>query len=64
MGADATGTVAGIDPLALVLPGGWAAGVNAYATVLLLGALGRLGLGDVGAPVALGDATRARSAGS
>jgi len=31
----------------LVLSGGWAAGVNAYATVLLLGIFGRLGLGDV-----------------
>ena len=30
-----------------MLSGGWAAGVNAYATVLLLGAYGRLGLGDV-----------------
>ena len=31
----------------LVLSGGWATGVNAYATVLLLGIFGRLGLGDV-----------------
>jgi hypothetical protein len=31
----------------LVISGGWAAGVNAYATVLLLGVYGRLGLGDV-----------------
>ena len=31
----------------LVLSGGWAAGVNAYATVLLLGIFGRLGLGEV-----------------
>ena len=30
-----------------MLSGGWAAGVNAYATVLLLGVYGRLGLGDV-----------------
>jgi hypothetical protein len=31
----------------LVHSGGWATGVNAYATVLLLGIFGRLGLGDV-----------------
>jgi hypothetical protein len=31
-----------VDALPLVLSGGWAAGVNAYATVLLLGILGRL----------------------
>ena len=36
-----------MDALPLVLSGGWAAGVNAYATVLLLGIFGRLGLGDV-----------------
>ena len=35
------------DALPLVLSAGWAAGVNAYATVLLLGIFGRLGLGDV-----------------
>src|SRR5829696_4115831 len=31
----------------LIISAGWAAGVNAYATVLLLGIFGRLGLGDV-----------------
>jgi len=36
-----------MDALPLVLSGGWAAGVNAYATVLLLGIFGRLGLGEV-----------------
>jgi hypothetical protein len=36
-----------MDALPLVLSAGWAAGVNAYATVLLLGIFGRLGLGDV-----------------
>jgi Domain of unknown function (DUF4126) len=36
-----------MDSLPLVLSGGWASGVNAYATVLLLGIFGRLGLGDV-----------------
>jgi hypothetical protein len=36
-----------MDALPLVLSAGWAAGVNAYATVLLLGICGRLGLGDV-----------------
>jgi hypothetical protein len=36
-----------MDTLPLVLSGGWAAGVNAYATVLLLGIFGRLGLGEV-----------------
>ncbi len=36
-----------MDALPLVLSGGWAAGVNAYATVLLLGVFGRLGLGEV-----------------
>jgi hypothetical protein len=36
-----------MDALPLVLSAGWAAGVNAYATVLLLGVFGRLGLGDV-----------------
>ena len=35
------------ETLALILSAGWAAGVNAYATVLLLGVFGRLGLGDV-----------------
>ena len=36
-----------MDALPLVISSGWAAGVNAYATVLLLGLYGRLGLGDV-----------------
>jgi hypothetical protein len=36
-----------MDALPLVISSGWAAGVNAYATVLLLGVYGRLGLGDV-----------------
>jgi Domain of unknown function (DUF4126) len=36
-----------VDALPLVISSGWAAGVNAYATVLLLGVFGRLGLGDV-----------------
>jgi hypothetical protein len=36
-----------VDALPLVISSGWAAGVNAYATVLLLGIYGRLGLGDV-----------------
>jgi hypothetical protein len=36
-----------MDALPLILSGGWAAGVNAYATVLLLGLFGRLGLGEV-----------------
>ncbi len=36
-----------MDALPLVISSGWAAGVNAYATVLLLGIFGRLGLGDV-----------------
>jgi hypothetical protein len=36
-----------LEALPLVLSGGWAAGVNAYATVLLLGIFGRLGLGEV-----------------
>jgi Domain of unknown function (DUF4126) len=36
-----------VDALPLVISSGWAAGVNAYATVLLLGIFGRLGLGDV-----------------
>ena len=36
-----------MDAFPLVLSGGWAAGVNAYATVLLLGIFGRLGLGEV-----------------
>jgi len=35
------------ETLPLILSAGWAAGVNAYATVLLLGIFGRLGLGDV-----------------
>jgi hypothetical protein len=39
--------VAPMDALPLVLSSGWAAGVNAYATVFLLGLFGRLGLGDV-----------------
>jgi Domain of unknown function (DUF4126) len=37
----------GVDAVPLVISSGWAAGVNAYATVLLLGIFGRLGLGDV-----------------
>jgi hypothetical protein len=36
-----------MDALPLVISSGWAAGVNAYATVFLLGLFGRLGLGDV-----------------
>ena len=36
-----------MDALPLVLSSGWAAGVNAYATVLLLGIFGRLGVGEV-----------------
>src|SRR5215203_6997420 len=36
-----------MEALPLVISSGWAAGVNAYATVLLLGIYGRLGLGDV-----------------
>jgi hypothetical protein len=36
-----------MEALPLVVSSGWAAGVNAYATVLLLGIFGRLGLGDV-----------------
>jgi hypothetical protein len=36
-----------MEALPLVISGGWAAGVNAYATVLLLGIFGRLGLGEV-----------------
>src|SRR5829696_4824737 len=40
-------TVAAMESWPLVLSGGWAAGVNAYATVLLLGIFGRLGLGEV-----------------
>jgi hypothetical protein len=36
-----------MDAVPLVISSGWAAGVNAYATVLLLGIFGRLGLGDV-----------------
>ena len=36
-----------MEALPLIVSGGWAAGVNAYATVLLLGIFGRLGLGDV-----------------
>ena len=45
--ACADGTVPRMDALPLVLSSGWAAGVNAYATVLLLGIFGRLGLGEV-----------------
>ena len=41
------GTLSPVEALPLVLSGGWAAGVNAYATVLLLGIFGRLGLGEV-----------------
>jgi len=36
-----------MDALPLIVSGGWAAGVNCYATVLLLGIFGRLGLGEV-----------------
>lgn len=36
-----------IEALPIVISNGWAAGVNAYATVFLLGLFGRLGLGDV-----------------
>jgi hypothetical protein len=36
-----------VDALPVVISSGWAAGVNAYATVFLLGLFGRLGLGDV-----------------
>jgi hypothetical protein len=36
-----------MDALPMVLSSGWAAGVNAYATLLLLGIFGRLGLGEV-----------------
>jgi hypothetical protein len=36
-----------MDVLPLIISTGWAAGVNAYATVFLLGLFGRLGLGDV-----------------
>ena len=36
-----------MDVLPVVISSGWAAGVNAYATVFLLGLFGRLGLGDV-----------------
>ena len=36
-----------MDAAPLLLSTGWAAGVNAYMTVLLLGVFGRLGLGDV-----------------
>jgi len=36
-----------MDAVPLLLSTGWAAGVNAYMTVLLLGVFGRLGLGDV-----------------
>jgi uncharacterized protein DUF4126 len=44
---DDTCSVPHMDALPLVLSSGWAAGVNAYATVLLLGIFGRLGLGEV-----------------
>jgi hypothetical protein len=36
-----------MDAAPLLLSTGWAAGVNAYMTALLLGVFGRLGLGDV-----------------
>ena len=36
-----------MDAVPLLLSTGWAAGVNAYMTVFLLGLFGRLGLGDV-----------------
>ena len=35
------------ETLPLIISAGWSAGVNAYATVFLLGLFGRLGLGDV-----------------
>jgi Domain of unknown function (DUF4126) len=35
------------EALPLIVAAGWSAGVNAYATVFLLGLFGRLGLGDV-----------------
>lgn len=37
----------GVDVLPLVLTGGWASGISAYATVLLLGLIGRTGLAEV-----------------
>jgi hypothetical protein len=40
-----------VDLVPLAISGGWAAGVNAYGTVLLLGIFGRLGLGDVPDPL-------------
>jgi hypothetical protein len=46
-GAWRDGTVRRIEALPIVISSGWAAGVNAYATVFLLGLFGRLGLGDV-----------------
>jgi hypothetical protein len=36
-----------MDVLPLVLTGGWASGISAYATVLILGIAGRTGLADV-----------------
>jgi hypothetical protein len=36
-----------MEALALTFSSGWASGVNAYATVLALGILGRLGVGQV-----------------
>lgn len=49
---DPTREEAGVDLLPLVFTSGWASGVNAYATVLLLGFLGRFG-GVDGIPAAL-----------
>jgi hypothetical protein len=46
MGRSGDDTLRPMEALPLVLSGGWAAGVNAYATVLLLGIFGRLGLGE------------------
>ena len=40
-----------MDLLPTLLSTGWASGVNAYATVALLGILGRLGWGDVPEPL-------------
>ncbi|MDQ3758967.1 MAG: DUF4126 domain-containing protein [Actinomycetota bacterium] len=40
-----------MDLFATIFSTGWASGVNAYATVALLGILGRAGLGDVPEPL-------------
>jgi hypothetical protein len=39
--------MAAMEVLPLVLTGGWASGISAYATVLILGLVGRTGLADV-----------------